>query len=231
MKKPIVSIIIPTLNEEKNIVPLLARIEKKIHISHEIIVVDDNSQDRTIQHIQTAMRKNKNITLYQRANKQGLASAFSYAFTKARGRYFILMDANLKHPPETIPHMLDQLPTYDLVKASRYVPHGGDRSPFPRRIIVALLNTLAHRILGGFHDYTSLYMAFHKDILKKTAFPTSAHHGEFIMEFLHQAQQKKLSIKEIPFIMQPRGPSKSKAKPIHLLFYLKTLIKIKENYA
>lgn len=226
MNKPLISIIIPTLNEEQNIHPLITRIAATIHDPYEILIIDDHSQDNTQRAVKTAILQHKSVRFYQRTKKYGLASAFHYGFAKAKGDIIVLMDANLKHPPEVIPLLLNNLKNHDIAKASRYVSGGGDQSSRLRRGIVRTLNKITHSVLGGPHDYTSLFMAFHRNVLTKIPFPARGFHGEFIVEFLHKAHTTGLSIIEIPFVMQKRGRSKTKASPFVLLHYFKTIYRL-----
>ena len=125
-KLPVLSIIIPTYNESENIKPLFNRITKALtNIKYEIIFVDDNSIDGTIEEIKKLACKHKNIKLIVRRNKRGLSSAILTGFKNAQSQIIAVMDADLQHPPELLPKMFEKIEEcYDIVIASRYTKGG-----------------------------------------------------------------------------------------------------------
>ena len=115
------SIIIPTYNEKQNLPELTDRI-KAVIPNCEIIVVDDNSPDGTAQFAQKL-----GLTTLIRPEKKGLASAVIDGFKIAKGDILAVMDADLSHPPEILPQMLDLIKNNkaDVVVGSRLVKGGG----------------------------------------------------------------------------------------------------------
>ncbi len=140
------SVIIPTYNESENILNLLGSIKEKIptSLSAEVIVVDDDSPDRTGElaesYSQNLERSNVevkdagypdaeisrggkyassgktqfSISVINRDGKQGLASAIMEGVRSSRGQYILVMDADLSHSPEVIPRMVDELSNPDV---------------------------------------------------------------------------------------------------------------------
>ncbi len=123
------SIVIPTYREAENIRPLVARIRAALEpaIRYEIIVVDDDSRDGTDAHIEALERDGVPIRLVIRQSERGLSSAILRGLREARGEFLLNMDADMSHPPETIPEMLRVAREQgaDLVVGSRYVAGGG----------------------------------------------------------------------------------------------------------
>lgn len=118
------SIILPTLNERDNILPLLLAIEASlIGQDYEILFVDDSTDD-TPHIIRQQTPKNSRIRIIQRAKKDqtGLATAFICGFQEARGEYLCCLDSDLQHPPQTIPLLLEKAlrQKADIVIATRY---------------------------------------------------------------------------------------------------------------
>ena len=112
------SIIIPTYNEKDNIPILLHRIEA-LGMNDEIIVVDDNSNDGTAEVVQRLSSKYNNIHLIERPSKMGISSAVKDALGIANGKYALVMDGDLQHPPELIPKLLREIRKgKDIVVAS-----------------------------------------------------------------------------------------------------------------
>jgi len=126
-KSKLVSIIVPTYQEVGNLSILIARISramKKIHRPYEVIIVDDNSQDGSDKTIAKLAEKGYPVRIIIRFAERGLSSAVIRGFREAKGRELVCLDADLSHPPEVIPKLLDSLKAgkYDFAIGSRYVP-------------------------------------------------------------------------------------------------------------
>jgi dolichol-phosphate mannosyltransferase len=121
-----VSVIVPTYKEVENL-PLLSerldQVRQKHHLSLELLIMDDDSQDGT-EELVSSIDKDW-ITLVVRKNERGLSKAVVEGLKLARGDVFVVMDADLSHPPEKIPEMLVALEKgADFVMGSRYVTGG-----------------------------------------------------------------------------------------------------------
>ncbi len=121
-----VSVIVPTYKEVENL-PLLSerldQVRQKHHLSLELLIMDDDSQDGT-EELVSSIDKDW-ITLVVRKNERGLSKAVVEGLKLARGDVFVVMDADLSHPPEKIPEMLAELERgADFVMGSRYVAGG-----------------------------------------------------------------------------------------------------------
>lgn len=109
---PKYSIILPTYNEKDNLPICVWLIEKYLSrhkIDYEVIIVDDNSPDGTIDvgvRLQIQLGESK-IVLKSRPGKMGLGTAYIYGLKFARGEFIILMDADLSHHPKFIPQMIE----------------------------------------------------------------------------------------------------------------------------
>ncbi len=122
------SIIVPTYCEAENLPELTRRIAavlKDEPYSFEIIIVDDNSPDDTAS-ICRDLAKEFPLRLLIRTNDRGLSSAVIAGMQHAQGELLICMDADLSHPPESIPELVAALenPRTDFVIGSRYVGGG-----------------------------------------------------------------------------------------------------------
>ncbi|MCM8748191.1 glycosyltransferase [Thermomicrobiaceae bacterium CFH 74404] len=120
-----VSVIVPTLNEADNIEPLLARLERVLPAGSEIIFVDD-SDDETPAVIRSIQQQARHpIRLYHRLPHQragGLGGAVVAGLRVARSPWACVLDADLQHPPELIPCLLEEAMRTgaDIAIASRY---------------------------------------------------------------------------------------------------------------
>ena len=141
------SIIIPTYNEKDNIPILLHRIEA-LGMNNEIIVVDDNSNDGTAEVVQRLSSKYHNIHLIERPEKMGISSAVKDALEIANGKYALVMDGDLQHPPELIPKLLREIRKgKDIVVASRYMKGGKSEFGLHRKIVSKVATFFAHTSL------------------------------------------------------------------------------------
>ena len=127
---PLLSVVVPTRNEEATVGPLLARLGAALEaIDHEILFVDD-SDDGTARAIGAAAAADPRVSLVHREGPEragGLSTAVVLGIHQTRGEFVCVMDADLQHPPEDIPGMLTVARDgADVVVASRYV-RGGSR--------------------------------------------------------------------------------------------------------
>jgi len=127
---PELSVVLPTRNEAGNIEPLLARLKSALDgVEFELVFIDD-SDDQTAQLLAKRSSQDQRIRVIHREAEQrtgGLSTAVVLGLREAWGRLVCVMDADLQHPPETIPAMLSaERAGADLVVASRYLP-GGSR--------------------------------------------------------------------------------------------------------
>src|SRR6266487_1561954 len=142
---PQISLIIPTINEAENLPPLLARIAQALRgRDWEAIIVDDASTDGTPAVCQS-LSKDFPIKLLTRIYpSNGLSGAVIHGMAEAKGDFLVVMDADLQHPPERVPALLEPLEnnSADFAVGSRYV--GGFRAA--TRDVSAGQASHAHRL-------------------------------------------------------------------------------------
>ena len=131
MRSPLVSVVIPVYNEEEGISRLRARLDDAlagVEEGFEVVYVDDGSSDRTAEMIEGWTLGDERITLVQLSRNFGMEIAMSAGLDHARGRFVVLMHADLQDPPELIPEMLAlaRREHADVVYARRI---GSDESP------------------------------------------------------------------------------------------------------
>ena len=115
-----VSVILPTYNEAKNIISLIKKIQKTTRKNKklEIVVVDDNSPDRTYFIVKNYYSKRKSVRCLLRTKNRGLANSIRDGINHASGEAVIVMDSDSTHDPKEIPKMLHCLEKYDLISGS-----------------------------------------------------------------------------------------------------------------
>jgi dolichol-phosphate mannosyltransferase len=204
-----VSIIIPTLNEEENIVPLVSEIATCAGSFREILFVDDRSSDATCDRIR-ALASSQPIRLIEQGGRGlGLASAIMSGAQAARGEILLVMDADLSHPADRIDDLVAPLlaRTADLVVGSRYVKGGSTRGwPLWRRVVSRTGAAIAYP-LTGLHDSMCGFFAIRRSRLLELAPQTSGF--KIVFETIVRAQGT-LRVREIPIVFRERVYGKSK---------------------
>jgi dolichol-phosphate mannosyltransferase len=224
------SIIIPTYNEAGNIIPLLEKIRHNIPKDTfvEVVIVDDDSPDGTGQIVDDYMnhydgkysgstnndnRSNQlNLKVVHRKKSKGLISAILDGVKHSQGDIIVVMDADLSHPPELIPRIIDEFRgnPNGIVIASRYIGGGTIRGwSLRRRIISWGAVTLARYGLRirSIRDPMSGYFAVPRKIMDDISFGTRGY--KMLLEILVK-EQTNTKRKEIPYSFQDRRLGKSK---------------------
>jgi dolichol-phosphate mannosyltransferase len=128
LDEDLVSIIVPTFKEALNLphlIPAISGVMRKARIDFEIIIVDDDSQDGSEERVKLFQQAHP-VRMVVRKNARGLSSAVLDGFRLAEGNFLVCMDADLSHPPDKIPALIEQLrdPEVDFVIGSRYCRGG-----------------------------------------------------------------------------------------------------------
>jgi dolichol-phosphate mannosyltransferase len=227
------SIIVPTYQEAKNIPELVAQIARVDfgQRQFELILADDNSQDGTAE-IVKGLRKNYPwLKLLTRSKPKNLSQAILDGFDMAIHPIVITLDADLSHPPEKIPEMLEILsdPSVDAVIGSRYVKNGSTDPSWP--FIRILSSKFAAYVAQVFlftkiKDPLSGYLAIRKKTLQKGA-PFNPIGWKIGLEIIIKCHCK--NVREIPihFSQRRHGSSKLTFKisfdylrhVVHLMWY------------
>ena len=218
MSKPSsISVVMPSYNERENIPEALERITKTLGDSLlEIIVVDDNSPDRTWEVIENF--RNPRWKVMRRLDKRGLASALADGTTAAKGEIVVWLDCDLGIPPEDITKLLEKIPEYDVAVGSRYVRGGTDERHWFRGFLSLIFNTYARIILGWhFRDWTSGFAAARKEVLDRAPLSHRGF-GEYFSEWIYDCSRQKFRIIEVPYHYTLRKAGESKTDSDILVF-------------
>jgi len=216
-----ISLIIPTYNETSNIKPLFKRIHSVLKdINYEAILVDDNSPDGTAKKAKSLVKKYP-LRVIIRKKDRDLSRAVVTGFKAAKGNIIGVIDADLAHPTESIPLMLNILNknAADLVIGSRQIEGGKiENWPMNRRFVSKLASVLA-RPLTNVHDPMSGFFLMKREVIKNA--PLKPRGYKILLEILVKGNYSKVI--EIPIIFRDRleGQSKLSAK-----VYLKYLIQL-----
>jgi dolichol-phosphate mannosyltransferase len=204
-----VSIIVPTLNEEQNIVPLVSEIAACAVTFREILFVDDHSTDATRDKIRSLAGNYPIRLIEQDGTGLGLAGAIMSGARAAHGEILVAMDADLSHPPDRIKDLVAPLVagTADFVVGSRYV-RGGSTPGWPawRRVVSRAGAVLAYP-LTGLHDSMCGFFAIGRSRLLQLAPQTSGF--KIVFETMVRARGT-LRVREVPIAFRERVHGKSK---------------------
>ena len=234
MKKNI-GIVIPTFNEENNIVKLIKTIKSKFKDS--LIVIVDDSLHKKIWHL---IKKNKlKVSYIYRGKKLGRGSAVRVGLKKLlknkKIKFFVEMDADFSHNPVELPKNINYFykNSLDLLIGSRYLKKSKIINwSLSRRIFSFLANYLARNLLKiQISDFTNGYRIYSKNSVKKIIKNCGKVGGGFIMlsEILVELHINNFKIREIEsiFVNRERGESSVNLKLI--LVSLLGLIKLYFN--
>ena len=220
-------IIIPTLNEYKNIKKLFFAIKKQ-KIRSDILFIDDNSTDGTREEILEFKKKYKNIKYIFREKKFGIGSAHKEALIfayKKKYKKIITMDADGTHDPKYIKEMLFFSNKYDLVNTNRFLSKNSISDwPLFRIFLTTARYFLINFLLDFNFDSSGAFRCYDtKKIHLKDILLAKNNSYSFFWESIYHLNKKKYLIKEISVDLPFRklGSSKMKLKDIvYSLIYL-----------
>jgi len=216
-----------TYNEAENINILLKSIEE-LNLNADILIIDDNSPDKTWQIIQQYSKDKKNVHLIIRDKKEGLNTAHKMAFEYSINNnyeFLITMDADLTHDPKKIPEIINLLKTNPFVIGSRYMKGGKTDMKGFRLFLSYFGNKFIKYVFNiDCDEFSSSFRGFNLKKLENFKIHDVSSKGySFFMETIYQLHNKKIPIKQIPLHAKQRGKGKSKIPRIELL---RTLINI-----
>ena len=218
------ALVIPTLNEGKNIGLLLNAIQhalRSVTNPCTIVVVDDGSSDGTREIVREFARRDSRIRLVTREGESGLAGAILCGWGQSDAEVLGVMDGDLQHPPELLPAMIATMERdVDIVVASRYAKEDGVRGWNPIRATISRLSTLATRPLlrnrGRTTDPMSGFFIVRRKCIQEVTFQTKGF--KLLLEILVRGQIRE--VREVPYRFGLRHAGKSKASAAVALHYV-----------
>jgi dolichol-phosphate mannosyltransferase len=237
-------IVVPTYNEAGNITKLLDRIfenERKhaarTGIRLSVLVVDDNSPDGTAQLVRAYAKRNRNVRLLLRDEKQGLGAAYiagmRHAMAVLNPDVLFEMDADFSHNPDDLYRLLAQVQKgVDFVIGSRYTDGGSIPADWgiKRKVIskAANLYTKTMLSLGDIKDCSGGFRAIRTDLLRRIDFDALHVKGYvFQVSLLSAAIQAGGIVAEVPIAFSDRNEGKSKMRLADMLEWGTTVLRIR----
>jgi glycosyltransferase involved in cell wall biosynthesis len=163
-----ISLVIPLLNEEESILPLINEIRKAIkplNKPYEVIFVDDGSTDGSLKIIKDAAKVDNRLKFISFRKNYGKSAALQVGFKAATGDAIITMDADLQDDPDEIPSLVAKLNEgYDVVSGWKK----DRKDPFFGKIIPSKIFNFVISILAGvkIHDFNCGLKAYKKKLVK-----------------------------------------------------------------
>src|SRR6266446_3910578 len=213
---PQISLIIPTINEAENLPVLMAQIAEALRgRDWEAIIVDDASTDGTPAVCASLSKDFPLKLLFRDYPSNGLSGAVLHGMAEATGELLVVMDADLQHPPQRIPALLEPLEnnSADFAIGSRYVEGGSmeERFGMGRRMLSRFATLLASPFAGKVRDPMSGFFALRRETYLRAKHLTPIGY-KIGLELMCKCQVK--SVRELPihFGARTRGQSKLTVK-------------------
>ena len=222
-----VSIIVPTYNEADNINELLDRLHTILEdISHEIIVVDDDSPDRTWEIVEERSKKADWVRLVHRTRERGLSKAVLEGFNVAKGDLLGVIDADLQHDESILPEMIARSKEADIVVGSRYAQGGsvGNWS-FSRKVKSWLATQIAAFFLNiTVKDPMSGFFLVKRTQYERIKEEINPQGFKILLEILYLGN---CNVVEVPYHFRTRKAGESKLTSKVALEYLLQVLRIR----
>ena len=220
------SLVIPTFNERRNIVALIRRVVRtleKVLDSFEVIVVDDDSPDKTWEVVQELAKEHPYLKVIRRCEERGLATAVVAGWKVARGEILGVIDGDLQHPPEILAKLVRAISTTptEIVVASRHVGEGGVSDwSLTRRFVswgaTGLATLVIPGVLRDVRDPMSGYFLLRRSVIKSVQLNPTGY--KILLEVLAKGTYR--FVQEVPYVFEERKEGSSKLGPQQYREYL-----------
>ncbi len=224
---PILSIIVPPLNQAHNLPALPERNNLAIGATpYEILIIDDKSRDNTPQVCDELSRKYPLRLIVRENPTNGLSGAVLHGIAQSRGQRIVVMDADLQHPPEKIPELLAALDSgADFALGSRYIPGGstGQQWGLFRKLNSWVATVLARPFAGRVNDPMSGFFALDRATFDRAERLTPLGY-KIALELICKCRVKQ--VREVPIHFAERTAGESKLSLKQQFRYLEHLSRL-----
>lgn len=222
-------VISPTYNEAENIQTFISSVFLIKDLS--LLVIDDNSPDRTADIVLSNMKKNTNLHLISREKKLGLGTAYIEGFEwflNSDYDFCVQMDSDFSHTFEDLVGLLKYIENADLIIGSRYVPGGSTKGwSTYRRLLSKYANILSKTILNShIKDLTGGFKILSRKVIEEIVKSKPKSNGyTFQIEVNNLIEKKGFKIIEIPITFVERELGRSKMNNQIVVEAVKYLLK------
>ncbi len=231
--KPFLSLVVPTYNEAGNIEALIrslvTSLDRAFPGTYEVIVVDDDSPDRTWEIAQGLQEEFPCLIVLRRQGERGLATAVIRGWQAARGNLLGVMDGDLQHPPETLATMVAEIAGgADIAVASRYVSSGGVGSwsavrQFLSRGAVRLALWILPEVASRLSDPMSGFFVVRREAI--AGVPLSPLGYKILLEVMGRGRVRRVA--EVGYTFQERADGSSKVTWRQYEEFLRHLLRLR----
>jgi len=231
------SIIIPAYNEEKRIGSTLSKVcgfLKTKNYEHEVILVDDGSNDKTILEAKDSeLAKTNKLKIVKNGMNKGKGFSVKNGVLNSAGEFVLFSDADLSTPIEEADKLFNYMGKgYDIVIGSRSIA-GSDvrvRQPFYREKMGRVFNFFVSSLLmGGFVDTQCGFKLFKGDIARELGKDLTINGFCFDVEMLYLAKRKGYRIAEVGIAWENSPQSKVRVFSSSLSMFM-DILKIKRRH-
>ncbi|MFN8051131.1 MAG: glycosyltransferase family 2 protein [Acidimicrobiales bacterium] len=229
-RAPLLSVITPTFNEAENVEPLLDALGAALSdVSHEIIVVDDDSPDRTWERAETYAATHPTVRVLRRFSDHGLSSAVMAGMEAAGGRVLAVIDADMQHDETALPEMARLIADgeADIVVGTRGADGGSYGSWSPaRRLVSWVAATIARIFLRvATTDPMSGFFAISRDAYRRAAPAVNPQGFKILLEFI--GRNPELRVAEVGYQFRNRVHGETKMSPSIIRSYLLAVFELR----
>ncbi len=229
----LLSLVIPTYKERdniENVVNILTRLlDQAIPGNYELIVVDDDSPDRTWEVAQSLIPDYPQLRVMRRQEELGLSSAVIRGWQAATGRVLGVIDGDLQHPPEVLTQLLEKIEQgADLALASRHVDGGGVSSwsvirRFLSRGAQVLGLVILPGVLGRVTDPMSGYFMIRRSAIANATLNPVGY--KILLEVIGRGKVGEIA--EAGYVFRERTEGESKVTWKQYVEYIQHLIRLR----
>lgn len=193
------SIVIPVMNEEGNIEPLLVALYEALKSwEYEAILIDDGSTDQTVQRIRTFANEHTRVIVLNK--NYGQTTAMVAGIDESTGDYIVTLDGDLQNDPADIPAMISRMEEEeaDLIAGIRTSRRDGY---FLRKLPSKIANTIIRKLTGvHLHDYGCTLKVFKKDVAENLGLYGELHRFIPVLAKLQGARLVEMPVQHHPRI-------------------------------
>ena len=229
----LLSVIVPTFNEALNIGRLVTQLAQLLDAPfgdrYEIIVVDDDSPDRTWESAQRLAVERPRLQVMRRVSERGLSSAVIRGWQAARGEVLCVIDADLQHPPDVVLALYRVIESgAEMAVASRHLEGGGVSDwSLTRRIVSRTAQIIGLLILPGVvgrvSDPLSGYFMIRRSAIEGVELNPLGY--KILIEVIARGRFRWVG--EVPYVFSERAHGGSKATPQVYFDYLRHLVRLR----
>lgn len=194
------SVVMPVYNEGRIIAETIKRVESKVRIPHEVLIIYDMDEDNTVSAVKKIQGKNPQLKLVKNIYGRGALNALKTGLKKAKGEAVCVMMADLTDDSEILNRMIEKYDDgYDVVAASRYM-RGGQQSggPFLKGLLSRIAGISLHYLIGlPTYDATNSFRLYSKRFLDKVKIESDGGF-ELALELTLKAYFRGYKVSEVP---------------------------------